>query len=178
MLVLLDARTWTSGEDSFQLGLHVEEAFRSGVHLCCAHEAPSLLGPPRSASEFSLIFDATPDHLCGRDGPANLYREIATTLLSDEWRKPGLAALASKLAETPPERQPQACEAKMTSWREMQGARTNGALGDVTSAANAVAQQVLGVPAFVQLFALLCVHTHARRTWIRRHAPMCMCMGV
>ena len=148
MLVLLDARTWTSEEDSFQLGLHVEEAFRSGVHLCCAHEAPSLLGPPRSASEFSLIFDATPDHLCGRDGPANLYREIATTLLSDEWRKPGLAALASKLAETPPERQPQACEAKMASWREMQGARTNGALGGVASAANAVAQQVLGVPAF------------------------------
>jgi hypothetical protein len=146
MLVLLDARTWTSGEDTFQLGSHVEEALRSGVHLCCAHEAPSLLGTQRFASEFKTILDATPDHLCGRDGPANLYKEIATALLTDEWRKPGLFALASKLAEIP-ELQPQACESKMASWRETQAVRSNGARGNVASAADAMAQQV-GVLAF------------------------------
>ena len=118
MLVLLDARTWTSGKDTFHLGEHIEAALRSGVHLCCVHEFPSLLGSPRHASAFLLIKDATPPHLCGEDGPANLYNEIAIALLSDEWRKPGLVALATKLASSPADRRPQACDAKMAAWWE------------------------------------------------------------
>jgi hypothetical protein len=40
--------------------------------------------------------DWTPAHLTG--GPMNLYKEIAIALKGLEWRKPGLVALASKLA--------------------------------------------------------------------------------
>ena len=115
MLVLLDKRTWTSGENTFRLGEHIEAAVRLGLPICCAHEFPSLVGSPRHALEFGLVFDATPPHLSGRDGPVNLYREIAVALLGDEWRKPGLVALAAKLVAPAP-RRPQACESKMAAW--------------------------------------------------------------
>ena len=97
MLVLLDSRTWTSGETTANFVEHIHEAMRLGVHLNCAHEFPSAVGPPRHECEFGLMFgdDWTPGHLTS--GPTNLYKEIALALKGVEWRKPGLVALASKL---------------------------------------------------------------------------------
>ena len=100
MLVLLDERTWTSGEDTAKLVEHIHEAMRLGVHLNCVHELPSVVGPPRHACEFGLMFgdDWTPAHLLG--GLTNLYKEIALALKGIEWRKPGLVAFATKIAES------------------------------------------------------------------------------
>ena len=141
MLVLLDARTWTSREETKRLGEQIEEAFRLGIPICCAHELPSLLsslmGPPRHPLEFRLVIDTTPAHLSGRDGTANLYREIAVALLGDEWRRPGLTALATKLMAPIGQRQPQACELKMASWWAAEQARSVEA-AQSTSVTNAV----------------------------------------
>ena len=140
MLLLLDDRTWTSGNDAFALGEHIEAAFRMGIHIWCVHEFPSLLGSPRHASEFKLIFDTSPSHLRGKDSSTtHLYSEIATALLSDEWRKPGLVALASKLAEAPPRREPQACEPKMVKWWDEQQAAVARATASAAARAGAQA---------------------------------------
>jgi len=98
MLMLLDARTYTSGEDTAKLIEHVHAAMRAGVHINCIHEFPSVVGPPRHECEFGRMFDDdwTPAHLTG--GPTNLYKEIAFALKGVEWRQPGLVAVASKLA--------------------------------------------------------------------------------
>jgi len=98
MLVLLDKRTWTSGEATAELVVHIHEAMKVGVHLTCVHEFPAVVGPPRHACEFDLMFDDeyTPAHLTG--GPTNVYREIAISLKGGEWRLPGLVAVAQKLA--------------------------------------------------------------------------------
>jgi len=98
MLVLLDARTFTSGDDTAKFVEHMHEAMRVGVHLNCIHEFPSVVGPPRHECEFGLFFgdDWTPAHLTG--GPTNLYKEIAFALKGAEWRQPGLVAVASKIA--------------------------------------------------------------------------------
>ena len=98
MLVLLDARTWTSGEDTAKLVEHIHEAMRLGVHVNCVHEYPAVIGPPRHTCDFGLMFndDWTPAHLTS--GPTNLYKEIALALTGMEWRKPGLVALAAKIA--------------------------------------------------------------------------------
>ena len=100
MLVLLDERTWKSGEDTAKLVEHIHEAMRLGVHVNCVHEFPSVVGPPRHECEFGLMFgdDWTPSHLTG--GPTNLYKEIALALKGVEWRQPGLVAIASKLASS------------------------------------------------------------------------------
>ena len=97
MLVVLDARTWTSGEDTAKLVEDIHAAMKAGVHINCVHEFPSVVGPPRYECDFGLMFgdDWTPAHLTG--GPMNLYKEIALALKGVEWRKPGLVAFASKL---------------------------------------------------------------------------------
>ena len=61
---------------------------------------PSVVGPTRHACEFGLMFgdDWTPAHLTG--GPTNLYKEIALALKGVAWRKPGLVAVAAKLASS------------------------------------------------------------------------------
>jgi len=106
MLVLLDDRTWTSGETTQQLIEHIYAAMRLGVHLCCVHEFPSVVGPARHECEFALMFGDgwTPQYL--QSGPTNLYKEIALALKGAEWRKPGLVAFASKLAAGGDERKP------------------------------------------------------------------------
>jgi hypothetical protein len=98
MLVLLDERTWTSGEDTAKFVAHIHAAMHIGVHMLCVHEFPSVCGPARHAVEFHRMFheEWTPTHLQG--GAANLYKEIALALKGVEWRKPGLVAVASKLA--------------------------------------------------------------------------------
>ena len=98
MLVLLDDRTFTSGEDTAKFVEHIHKAMRAGVHVNCIHEFPSVVGPPRHECEFGLFFgdDWTPTHLTG--GPTNLYKEIAFALKGVEWRQPGLVAVASKIA--------------------------------------------------------------------------------
>ena len=98
MPVLLDDRTWTSGEDTAKLVEHIHQAMRLGVHLNCVHEFPSVVGPPRHSCDFNLMFgdDWTPAHLTS--GPTNLYKEIALALKGVEWRQPGFVAFASKLA--------------------------------------------------------------------------------
>jgi len=106
MLVLLDARTWTSGKDTAAFVEHIHEAMRNGVHLNCIHEFPSVVGPPRYECEFGLMFgdDWTPAHLTS--GKTNLYKEIAFALKGVEWRQPGLVAVASKLAGSAKEHAP------------------------------------------------------------------------
>ena len=39
MLVVLDDRTWTRGEDTAQLVEHIHGAMRAGVHLQCCDDA-------------------------------------------------------------------------------------------------------------------------------------------
>jgi len=97
MLVLLDERTWTSGDDTAQLVEHIHQAMRLGVHINCVHEFPAVVGPPRHECEFGLMFgdDWTPAHLTG--GKMNLYKEIALALKGAAWRQPGLVAFATKL---------------------------------------------------------------------------------
>ena len=104
--MLLDDRTWTSGDDTGELVEHIHEAMRAGVHIACVHEFPSLVGPPRHECEFSLMFDDkwTPAHLTS--GATNLYKEVAIVLKAEEWRKPSLVALASKLATSAGEHMP------------------------------------------------------------------------
>ena len=58
MLVLLDTRTWTSGEDTAHFVEHIHDAMRAGVHLNCVHEFPAVVGPPRHECEFSLMVTA------------------------------------------------------------------------------------------------------------------------
>jgi len=106
MLVLLDERTWTSGEDTAQLVEHIHCSMRAGVHIICAHEFPSVVGPPRHECDFDKMFDddRTPAHLTRR--PSNLYNEPAVTLKGVEWRKPGLVSLADRLAASVGEHDP------------------------------------------------------------------------
>jgi len=106
MLVLLDERTWTSGEDTAQFVEHIHDAMRIGVHLNCVHEFPAVVGPTRHECEFGLMFgdDWTPAHLTG--GKTNLYKEIALALKGVEWRQPGLVAFASKVAASAGEHKP------------------------------------------------------------------------
>jgi len=106
MLVLLDERTWTSGDTTAKLVEHIHEAMRLGVHLNCAHEFPAVVGPPRHECEFGLMFgdEWTPPHLTG--GKTNLYKEIALALKGVEWRQPGLVAFAAKLAASAGEHKP------------------------------------------------------------------------
>jgi len=106
MLVLLDMRTWTSGEMTAKLVEHIHAAFRAGVNICCVHEFPSVVGPLRHACEFALMFqdDWTPPHLVR--SPTNLYKEIANALKGAEWRQPGMVALAGKIAKGQVERKP------------------------------------------------------------------------
>ena len=122
MLVMLDDRTWTSGETTVAFVEHIHEAMRLGVHINCVHEFPAVVGPPRHACDFALMFgdDWTPPHLTS--GPTNLYKEIALALKGAEWRQPGLVALASKLAVSAEQHKPIAVQAPDTyepkAWRE------------------------------------------------------------
>jgi len=106
MVVLLDQRTWTSGDDTAKFVEHIHEAMRIGVHLNCIHEFPAVVGPRRFECEFGLMFndDWTPPHLTG--GKTNLYKEIAFALKGVEWRKPGQVAVASKLVASAAEHNP------------------------------------------------------------------------
>jgi len=98
MLVLLDCRTWTSGDDTARFVEHIHAAMEFGVHITCVHEFPAVVGPRRHECEFGLMFgeDWTPPHLTG--GKTNLYKEIALALKGAEWRQPGFVAFASKVA--------------------------------------------------------------------------------
>ena len=97
MLVLLDSRTWTSGVTTANLVKEIDEMMAIGIPFVCVHEFPSVVGPARNACNFEKMFrsDWTPDHL--QSGATNLYKEIALALKGEEWRKPGLVALASKI---------------------------------------------------------------------------------
>jgi len=106
MLILLDKRTWTSGADTAQFVEHIHLAMRVGVHISCVHELPAVVGPHRYACDFALMFNDewTPAHLTG--GPTNLYKEINLALKGEEWRQPGLVALAATLATSAREHKP------------------------------------------------------------------------
>jgi len=98
MLVLLDERTWTSGADTAKFVEHIHSAMRIGVHITCVHELPSVVGPHRHACDFTMMVhdDWTPAHLLG--GQTNLYKEMDVALKGEEWREPGLVALANEIA--------------------------------------------------------------------------------
>ena len=106
MLLVLDSRTWASGADTAGMIEDIHAAMRYGVHIICVHEFPSVVGPTRNQCEFGLMFndDWTPLHLT--TGASNLYKEIAIALKAVEWRKPGLVALASKIASSATEHTP------------------------------------------------------------------------
>jgi len=106
MLVLLDERTWTSGCDTASFIEHIHNAMRTGVHISCVHEFPAVVGPPRHACDFALMYkdDWTPAHLTG--GPTNLYKEMELALKGEEWRQPGLVGLVDKLATSARENKP------------------------------------------------------------------------
>jgi len=106
MLLLLDKRTWTSGADTAHLVDHIHQAMRIGVPIVCVHEGPSVVGPERYDCDFNRMFDDdwTPAHLTR--SPTNLYKEIAVSLKSVEWRAPGLAAIAHKLVSSTGPRKP------------------------------------------------------------------------
>ena len=55
VLILLDARTWTSGTDTAKFVEHVHKCMQIGVHICCVHEMPAVVGPPRHACDFALM---------------------------------------------------------------------------------------------------------------------------
>ena len=106
MLVLLDNRTWTSGQATAALVKDVYAAMQIGLNICCAHERPSVVAMRSNACSFDRMFEETwtPAHL--RCGITNLYKEIAISLLGGEWRKPGLVALGARLAVTGGPRKP------------------------------------------------------------------------
>jgi hypothetical protein len=106
VLVVLDERTWTSGADTAKFVKHIHMAMRIGVHITCVHELPAVVGPSRHACDFALMFndDWTPAHLTG--GPSNLYKEMNLALKGEEWRQPGLVALARTLATSAGEHMP------------------------------------------------------------------------
>jgi len=132
MLVLLDERTWTSGEDTAQLVEHIHCSMRAGVHIISVHEFPSVVGPPRHACDFDKMFDDgwTPAHLTR--WPSNLYNESALTLKGVEWRKPGLVSVAAKMAASAAEHEPiefqvpEAYQPKVgpNRWKDEQGCDT------------------------------------------------------
>ena len=55
MLVVLDERTWTSGEDTAKLVEHIHKAILLGVQRICVHEYPSVVGPRRHACDFARM---------------------------------------------------------------------------------------------------------------------------
>jgi hypothetical protein len=55
VLILLDDRTWTSGDDTAKFVEHIHVAMRIGVHICCVHEFPAVVGPPRHACDFEMM---------------------------------------------------------------------------------------------------------------------------
>jgi len=146
MLVLLDKRTWTSGADTAKFVEHIHTAMRIGVHITCVHEFPAVVGLPRHACDFALMFgdDWTPAHLTG--GPTNLYKEVDVALKGAEWRQPGLVAWASTLATSSGEhkpidvRVPKSYKARTGAnpWLELSGA--------VCSGSQAVPSQALPEP--------------------------------
>ena len=72
-----------------------------GVPLLLVHEAPSAVEADavRGACPFDDFWNDgwTPKHLL--KGSTNVYKQIATALKPDVWRKAGLATVALKLAE-------------------------------------------------------------------------------
>jgi hypothetical protein len=50
MLILLDERTWTSGADTAKFVEHIHKAMGIGVHICCVHEMPAVVGLPRQVA--------------------------------------------------------------------------------------------------------------------------------
>jgi hypothetical protein len=60
MLLLLDERTWTSGKDTARLVAQIHRAMRIGIHIFCAHEFPSVVGPSRHECEFDKMVRPAP----------------------------------------------------------------------------------------------------------------------
>jgi len=108
-LLYLTSATWTSGEASAQFALEVCEAHRLGVHLLPVHEFPSMIDDADASQRGACAFndfwndDWTPKHLL--KGDANVYRQIAIALKSDEWRKAGLVTVLDKMHGFDGERQ-------------------------------------------------------------------------
>ena len=104
LLLYLTGKTWTSGEASAAFVQDVSAAQALGVPLLLVHEAPSALEADavRSACPFNDFWNDgwTPKHLL--TGSTHVYKQIATALKPDVWRKAGLATVALKLAEAQP----------------------------------------------------------------------------
>merc|ERR1712130_287820 len=100
MLIYLNANTWADQTDG--LKVDIESAQLLGVHLQLCHEFPSAIDPGsgRGALDFKDIIESTPPRL--KSGPANVYKQIAISLKSGDWRKVGLTNLAKALANRVP----------------------------------------------------------------------------
>ena len=89
--------------DVAAVAMGVAEAFRRAAvsatdNMCTLAYGINELDPgsARGALEFKRIMDATPADL--KNGPTNIYSQIAIALKGGELREPGLANLAARLA--------------------------------------------------------------------------------
>ena len=100
MLLYLNSKTWTRGEDSAALAADLKMALDNGVHILLAHEmrGSGLYGQTdRYGCDFSEFFSnpdgATPQELV-RSG---IYSEIAVALKGGPWRQTSLHLLTMAL---------------------------------------------------------------------------------
>ena len=92
MLLLLDARTWTS-EAAPALAAEVAAAMMGGVHILLAHECDDSGRKAAHCVPFGAFFGTTPQALLD----AKLYGDIAISLYPGEHRKVSVALLAASL---------------------------------------------------------------------------------
>jgi len=103
MLLYLNGRTWTRGEQSVKLADELLRALDMEVHVLLAHEMPSLEQrgggdqDKHAACEFQALFasanGATPKELIQR----NIYGEIAIALKAGPWREVSMVLMAAAL---------------------------------------------------------------------------------
>jgi len=98
MLLLLNARTWSTNDVSQRLEAEVIQATKLDIPLVLAHEMPGVLSgeaeQARCACEFHTLVDATPTLR-----RLDVYSKIAVPLKGGEWRKASLIGLAMKLTD-------------------------------------------------------------------------------
>ena len=80
MLVHLDSRTWTPGEDSIAFARELCHAMRLGVHRLLAHEVPGarMDDEPRCGCSFDQLLEETPSYL-QKAGIYNGVRALQTS---------------------------------------------------------------------------------------------------
>jgi len=89
MLVYLDSRTWTRGDDSLAFAQEVHKAMEMDLLLLLAHEMPGLGQEDQHPCEFGDFFGNTPPELLS----AGIYNDIAMPLRGGMWRPVSMVML-------------------------------------------------------------------------------------